>query len=144
MGVDAWLLLLAALVGWSFQENVTDCSHMDGADPGSICNIDKNDTGVQKAVLSATYMFNNQSNDIFLFKTLAIVDAKRQIVKGIKYILELEILRTVCRKTTDNPDLSNCHFQPKGKLYQIFHCHFEVWAIPWLKWMNTTYFVCRP
>ncbi|KAI1894490.1 hypothetical protein AGOR_G00116340 [Albula goreensis] len=142
MRVDAWLLLLIVAVTWSFQENSTDCSNVDK--PGSICNISKTDPGVQKAVLSGIYSFNNQSNDIFLFKPLEIDDAKKQIVKGVRYILEVQILRTVCRKNTENPDLNNCHFQPKGKLHEIFHCHFEVWAIPWLKWMNTTFFLCQP
>ncbi|KAJ8359564.1 hypothetical protein SKAU_G00160890 [Synaphobranchus kaupii] len=176
MVIATGLLILTALVGRSFQE-VTNCSRIERPIPGSLCNISKNDPGVQRAVLSGTYAFNNQSNDVFLFKALEIDDAKRQsrlgydddgltssacirspvpastiyfmpqtrcqIVKGIKYILEVQILRTVCRKT-DNNDLNNCHFQPKGKLHQIFHCHFEVWAIPWQKLMDTTFFSCRP
>ncbi|KAG5831607.1 hypothetical protein ANANG_G00305490 [Anguilla anguilla] len=140
VGMYAWLLLLAALFGLSSQE-VTDSSCVDP--PGSQCNISKNDPGVQKAVLSGIYTFNNQSNDAFLFKTLQIDDAKKQIVKGVKYILEVQISRTVCRKT-DNADLKNCHFQSKGKLHQIFRCHFEVWTVPWLKMMKTTFFFCRP
>ncbi|XP_036402224.1 cystatin-F [Megalops cyprinoides] len=144
MVVDPLLLFLTVLAAWSLQETVTLGSHTARTIPGSAGNVSKNDPGVQKAVLSGTYAFNNKSNDIFLFKSLAIDKAERQVVKGIKYILEVEISRTVCRKTASNPDLSNCHFQPKGKLHQIFHCHFEVWSLPWLKWMNTTFFVCHP
>ncbi|KAJ8248483.1 hypothetical protein GJAV_G00242500 [Gymnothorax javanicus] len=142
MGLDIWLLVLAVLVGWSFQE-VTNCTLTGRYIPGSLCNVSKNDTEVQKAVLTGTYTFNNQSNDEFLFKAWRIDDAKRQIVKGIKYILEVQISRTVCRKTAST-DLNNCHFQPEGKLHQIFHCHFEVWAMPWLKLMTTTFFFCEP
>ncbi|KAJ8250576.1 hypothetical protein COCON_G00224980 [Conger conger] len=142
MGTETLLLILTALAGWSFQE-VTSLSRVDRSPPGSISNVSKNDTGVQKAVLTGTYAFNNRSNDAFLFKALEIDDAKKQIVKGIKYILEVRILRTVCRNT-DNADLNNCHFQPKGKLHQIFHCHFEVWAMSWLKLMKTTFLSCRP
>ncbi|KAG9344497.1 hypothetical protein JZ751_011167, partial [Albula glossodonta] len=63
---------------------------------------------------------------IYSQKEIAPTEAKRLlgnsqfagIVKGVRYILEVQILRTVCRKNTDNPDLNNCHFQPKGKLHE--------------------------
>lgn len=47
--------------------------------PGTLQNVSKNDTGVQKAVLTGTYSFNNKSNDAFLFKASSVVDAKRQV-----------------------------------------------------------------
>ncbi|KAM6956625.1 cystatin-F [Aplochiton taeniatus] len=111
--------------------------------PGAPRNISKNDKGVQKAALAGTFSFNNLSNDAFLFKPLAINEAQRQIVKGIKYILEADISRTVCRKKT-HEDLVNCDFQPDGSLHQTFSCHFEVWTIPWLHVTKTTYFNCQP
>ncbi|MBN3275552.1 CYTF protein, partial [Polyodon spathula] len=85
---------------------------------GAAKPVSKNDSGVQAAVKTATYEFNNRSNDIFLFKASAIDDAKVQVVKGIKYILEVKIARTVCRKK-GHPDLENCNFQPDGKLKQV-------------------------
>jgi len=47
--------------------------------PGTLQNVSKNDTGVQKAVLTGTYSFNNKSNDAFLFKASSVDDAKRQV-----------------------------------------------------------------
>ncbi|KAI7805212.1 cystatin-F [Triplophysa rosa] len=111
--------------------------------PGALQNISKNDTGVQKAVLVGTYSFNNKSNDAFLFKASAVDDAKRQIVKGIRYVLTVEISRTMCRKMGNNKDLSHCPFQTDSVLKQTFLCHFEVWSIPWMKAMSTTYFNCH-
>lgn len=42
-----------------------------------------------------------------------------QIVKGIRYIVDLEISRTVCRKRDGNNNLSHCDFQPPGRLQQV-------------------------
>lgn len=42
-----------------------------------------------------------------------------QIVKGIKYFVDFQISRTVCRKKQVHTDLSKCDFQPKGLLRQV-------------------------
>ncbi|XP_067278719.1 cystatin [Pseudorasbora parva] len=111
--------------------------------PGALQNVSKNDTGVQRAVLTGTYSFNNKSNDAFLFKASSVDDAKIQVVKGIRYILEVEISRTMCRKMANNDDLSNCPFQRDSLLRQTFLCHFDVWSIPWMKKMSTSHFKCK-
>nr|XP_046257006.1 cystatin-F isoform X2 [Scatophagus argus] len=112
--------------------------------PGSPCNISRNDPSLQQVVLTATYSYNNQSNDAFLFKPSAIHTAQRQIVKGIRYVVDFDISRTVCRKRDNNKNLSGCDFQPKGRLRQTFQCHFEVWLIPWEKKNETLVFSCKP
>ncbi|XP_074532315.1 cystatin-F [Halichoeres trimaculatus] len=114
--------------------------------PGSPRNISSNDHNLQSVVLIATYSFNNQSNDAFLFKPSAIHRAQRQVVKGLRYNVDFEISRTVCRKHNDknNNDLTNCDFQPKGPLHQTFQCHLEVWVIPWLKRNTIELFECKP
>uniref|UniRef100_A0A674B336 Cystatin F n=1 Tax=Salmo trutta TaxID=8032 RepID=A0A674B336_SALTR len=114
--------------------------------PGAPYKINTNDKGVLKALLHGTYSFNNQTNDAFLFKPSAIEKADRQIVKGLKYILEVDLSRTVCRKNGHrDPDLANCKFQPDGLLQQVLPSTVtEVWTIPWLHFMKTTYFSCSP
>ncbi|KAI3363572.1 hypothetical protein L3Q82_012159 [Scortum barcoo] len=92
--------------------------HCGGVMPGSPYNISKNDRELQQVVLSAAYSFNNQSNEVFLFKPSFIVRAQRQIVKGVRYVVEFKISRTVCRKR-DNSNLSDCDFQPEGPLHQV-------------------------
>ncbi|XP_030628250.1 cystatin-F [Chanos chanos] len=144
MTVHGYLLLLFLLIGFCSLEKVPVHTFVKRPHPGTVNNISKNDTGVQKAVLTGTYSFNNKSNDIFLFKASAIDSAKRQVVKGIRYILDVEITRTVCRKMEKDVDLANCRFQSDRLLRQTFLCHFEVWSIPWLRQMKTTYFICHP
>ncbi|XP_062376412.1 cystatin-F [Sardina pilchardus] len=139
--MEAWFLLCLCI---SAVLCSLDKIPVKGPGPGALRNVSKNDPGVQKAVLSGTNAFNNQSNDMFLFKASAVDRAQKQIVKGIKYVLEVEISRTVCRKSSPHTDLANCRFQPEGQLQQTFHCTFQVWSIPWLKTMTTTYFLCQP
>uniref|UniRef100_A0A3P8YLY6 Cystatin F n=1 Tax=Esox lucius TaxID=8010 RepID=A0A3P8YLY6_ESOLU len=113
--------------------------------PGAPHEISRNDSGVLKAALHGTYSFNNKTNDAFLFKPSAIEKAERQIVKGFNYIMEVDISRTVCHKNgQNNTDLARCVFQPDGLLKQTFHCHFEVWTIPWLNFMKTIDLACSP
>ncbi|XP_050981462.1 cystatin-F [Labeo rohita] len=136
-------LVLLFSAGLCSLEKVPGHTFVNKPIPGTLQNVSKNDTGVKQAVLTGTYSFNNKSNDAFLFKPSAVDDAKRQIVKGIRYILEVEISRTVCRKRDNTDDLNNCHFQTDSLLRQTFLCHFEVWSIPWMKTMSTTFFKCR-
>ncbi|KAF7710694.1 cystatin-F [Silurus meridionalis] len=144
MDTSHHLLLVFLLAGVCSTEKSPVRIFANGPAPGKPRIVSKNDTEVKKAVLIATYSFNNKSNDAFFFKASAIDDAQRQIVKGIKYILKVEISRTVCKKRDPDADLANCGFQPKHELQQTFLCNFDVWSIPWQMKMKTTYFVCRP
>ncbi|KAG7215256.1 hypothetical protein INR49_022652, partial [Caranx melampygus] len=45
-------------------------------------------------------------------------DLQQVIVKGVRYIVDLEISRTVCRKRDHEADLSKCDLQPPGPLHQ--------------------------
>ncbi|KAG7465503.1 cystatin-F [Solea senegalensis] len=109
--------------------------------PGSLFDISQDDRGLQEAVLAATYSFNNQSNDAFLFKPSAIHRAQKQIVRGVRYLVDVDISRTVCRK--GNNDFSQCDFQPEGQLQQTFHCHSDVWVLPWKNEVRILDFPCE-
>ncbi|XP_075939602.1 cystatin-F [Anarhichas minor] len=141
MGLKTLLLvsLLAAL-----ELMLAAGSHHGRSMPGSPVNISRKDRGLRQVVLSAAHFFNNQSNDAFLFRPSAVHRAQRQIVKGIRYLVDLEISRTVCRKRDNNNNLSNCDFQPVGRLHQMFQCHTEVWVVPWQNQTRTLLFHCRP
>ncbi|CAL8255896.1 unnamed protein product [Lota lota] len=134
------LLLVSFLtvleVAWSTGER------REVMNPGSPSNVSKNDQELGKALLVATYSFNNQSNDAYLFKTSEVDKAQRQIVKGIRYILEVRISRTVCLKRQGR-DLLDCDLQPEGLLHQTFQCHFEVLSLPWLHLMTTISSHCQ-
>lgn len=47
--------------------------------PGAPVDISKDDAVLQQVLLNATYLYNNQSNDAFLFKPSAIIRAQRQV-----------------------------------------------------------------
>nr|XP_020477940.1 cystatin-F [Monopterus albus] len=132
MGLKMMIMLLLAALGVSF-----------GTMPGSLYNVSENDPGVQQAILSGIYSFNNQSNDAFLFKPFAIDSAQRQIVNGIRYVIDLKISRTVCHKRDDD-NLSKCDFQPKGPLQQTFQCHCDIWVRPHESKTMIEAFDCKP
>ncbi|XP_069091141.1 cystatin-F [Pleurodeles waltl] len=110
--------------------------------PGFPRNAKTDDPAVLKAARFAIYEYNNRTNDIFLFKVSDIRKALIQVVKGMKFMLETKIGRTVCRK--EEPyNLDNCEFQKDKKLQQTFNCYFEVWIVPWLKIVKVPVVVCH-
>ncbi|XP_050999408.1 cystatin-F-like isoform X2 [Acomys russatus] len=100
--------------------------------PGFPQTIKTNNPGVLNAARHSVEKFNNCTNDIFLFKESHVSNALVQVIKGLKYMLEVEIGRTTCRKT-EHPHLDNCDFQTNPALKQILHCYSEVWVVPWLQ-----------
>lgn len=88
--------------------------------------------GVRKAARFGVYRYNNSSNDLFLFKESQINKAMVQIVRGLKYMLHVEIGRTMCEKR-EHSSLDSCHFQRKKNLQRMLRCYFEVWITPWLR-----------
>uniref|UniRef100_A0A673C0D2 Cystatin domain-containing protein n=2 Tax=Sphaeramia orbicularis TaxID=375764 RepID=A0A673C0D2_9TELE len=111
--------------------------------PGAPSNVSLNDRRLHQVVLTTAYTYNNQSNDAFLFRPSSVHRAQRQIVKGLRYIIDLDVSRTVCRKRVPIPDLSQCEFQPEGRLHQTFRCHTEVWFIPWTNQTTMQVFYCK-
>ncbi|KAF0027922.1 hypothetical protein F2P81_020663 [Scophthalmus maximus] len=103
MGVKTLLLLLVAL-----EVRLAAGGQNGRSMPGSPTNISRDDRGLQQVVLATAYSFNNQSNDAFLFKPSTVHRAQRQVVKGVRYIVDLDVSRTICRKRDHNDhDLSN-------------------------------------
>ncbi|KAJ0004617.1 hypothetical protein NQD34_010831 [Periophthalmus magnuspinnatus] len=99
--------------------------------PGGPCDVSIDDSSVQQAALSAAVSFNNQSNDSFLFRPQHVIKAQKQVVKGIRFLVDLNLCRTMCRKRDKAKNLSDCGLQPPGPLHQVFRCHVEVWDVPW-------------
>uniref|UniRef100_A0ABM5FRI5 Cystatin-F isoform X3 n=1 Tax=Pogona vitticeps TaxID=103695 RepID=A0ABM5FRI5_9SAUR len=110
--------------------------------PGAPIPINKHDPGVQRAARFGVYRYNNMSNDIFLFKESHINKATLQVVRGLKYKVNADIDRTVCRKRM-HPNLDTCDFQRKKMLKQSFQCDFEVWLIPWLQEVHVPVCICQ-
>lgn len=63
-----------------------------------------------------------------------------QVVKGLKYTVDLEISRTVCRKRAA-VNLTSCDFQPAGKLNQVSASRghllpeWTIWYQPLPSWL---------
>ncbi|XP_066468729.1 cystatin-F [Tiliqua scincoides] len=110
--------------------------------PGFPIPVKTNDPGVQSAARFGVYRYNNKSNDIFLFKESHINKAMVQVVRGLKYELDVDIGRTVCSKRT-HANLDRCDFQRNKTLKQTFRCYFEVWLIPWLKRVQVPVSLCQ-
>ncbi|XP_032068560.1 cystatin-F-like isoform X1 [Thamnophis elegans] len=88
--------------------------------PGSPFPVKTNDPNVQRAARLGVYKYNNSTNDIFLFKESHINKATVQIVKGVKYRLDVDICRTVCRKRIPHPNLDRCDFQKNKMLQKVY------------------------
>ncbi|NXG22845.1 CYTF protein, partial [Grallaria varia] len=127
-------IALCCLALWSFSRTSGDLdvpSPHSTIEPGSPIPMNTNNPGVRKAARFGVYRYNNSSNDLFLFKDSQINKAMVQIVRGLKYMLHVEIKRTVCEKR-EHSSLDSCHFQRKKSLQQMLRCYFEVWITPWL------------
>ncbi|NWI14833.1 CYTF protein, partial [Crypturellus soui] len=110
--------------------------------PGSPVPVNTNNSGVRKAARFGVYQYNNSSNDLFLFKEMQIDRAMVQVVRGLKYMLHMEIGRTVCEKR-EHSSLDSCKFQRKKQLQQVLRCYFEVWMMPWLNIANVSTALCH-
>ncbi|XP_013809791.2 cystatin-F [Apteryx mantelli] len=110
--------------------------------PGFPVPMNTNNSGVRKAARFGVYQYNNSSNDLFLFKELQINKAMVQIIRGLKYMLQVEIGRTVCEKR-EHSSLDGCKFQRKKKLQKLLWCYFEVWMMPWLHKAQVSIALCN-
>ncbi|XP_006136954.2 cystatin-F [Pelodiscus sinensis] len=112
------------------------------APPGFPRVLDPHDPRVRTAARFGVYRYNNSSNDLFLFRESRITRALVQVVRGLKYMIHVEISRTVCDKR-GHSNLDSCDFQKKKKLQQMLRCYFEVWTIPWLHQVHVPVSRCR-
>ncbi|XP_028272651.1 cathepsin F [Parambassis ranga] len=96
--------------------------------PGSPIRLHETDPGLKKAVLFAEERYNHGSNAMHLRKISRIISATKQLVKGIRYTLTVEVSNTLCKKSTM---VRTCDFYPESEKLKTEVCLFEVWDIPW-------------
>ncbi|KAG8522340.1 Cystatin-F [Galemys pyrenaicus] len=96
------------------------CSYIfhTGVKPGFPKTINTNNPEVRKVARLSVERFNNCTDDIFLYKESHIHRALVQIVKGLKYMLDVQIARTTCKKNK-HPSLDNCDFQTNHTLKRV-------------------------
>ncbi|XP_049636192.1 cystatin-C-like [Suncus etruscus] len=91
---------------------------------------------VRRMLDFAVREYNQMSNDRFLHRPVALVRARKQVVSGMNYFLEVEIGRTKCTKSQAlSSGWSNCPFHDSPGLKKKTLCLFQVYTVPWL---NTT------
>ncbi|MEE6474780.1 hypothetical protein FKM82_010492 [Ascaphus truei] len=98
------------------------------------------DGGIQKALQFAISEYNKASNDMYISKVHRIISSRKQVVAGMKYYMEIEVVTTSC-KTLDST-LTNCPNQ-ENMTSKIQRCTFEVLSVPWLKTNALKYSFCR-
>ncbi|NXE95996.1 CYT protein, partial [Menura novaehollandiae] len=89
----------------------------------------ENDEGLERALQFAMTAYNRASNDMYTSRVVRIISAKRQIVAGVKYIMEVEIARTTCTKPA--VDLQRCAFHDEPQMAKHTICNFVVLNVPW-------------
>ncbi|XP_071438058.1 cystatin-like [Pithys albifrons albifrons] len=89
----------------------------------------ENDEGLQRALQFAMAAYNRASNDMYSSRVVRVISAKRQIVAGVKYIIEAEIARTTCTKPA--ADLQRCAFHDEPQMAKHTVCNFVVLNVPW-------------
>ncbi|XP_019371700.1 PREDICTED: cystatin-like [Gavialis gangeticus] len=97
---------------------------------GGLQDANENDEGVQRALQFAMSEYNKASNDKYSSRVARVVRAQKQIVAGVKYILEVELGRTTCTKSAT--DLQSCAFHKEPEMAKRVTCNFEVLSVPWL------------
>ncbi|XP_048204654.1 cystatin-C-like [Perognathus longimembris pacificus] len=96
---------------------------------GGIEEADVNEQGVRKALSFALSEYNKASNDAFHSRVVQVVRARKQIVAGMKYYLDVEIGRTTCTKSQSN--LTDCPFHEQPNLKRKELCSFQIYSVPW-------------
>ncbi|NXA39365.1 CYT protein, partial [Eudromia elegans] len=97
---------------------------------GAPMNVAENDEGLQRALHFAMAQYNRASNDKYSSRVARVISAQRQIVAGVKYIIEVEVGRTNCPKSVS--DLQSCAFHEAPELAKRVTCSFVVYSVPWL------------
>ncbi|KAM3676052.1 cystatin-like [Ammospiza nelsoni] len=89
----------------------------------------ENDEGLERALQFAMTAYNRASNDMYTSRVVRIISAQRQVVAGVKYIMEVEIARTTCTKPAT--DIQHCAFHEEPQMAKHAICNFVVLNVPW-------------
>ncbi|CAK7289353.1 CST3 [Vulpes lagopus] len=129
-------LLLAALalaLALALAAAVSPGAGRRGGRPGAVggaMDADVQEEGVQRALAFAVGEYNRASNDAYHSRAVRVLRARKQVVSGMNYFLEVEIGRTTCTKS--QPNLDNCPFHDQPHLMRKTLCSFQVYTVPWL------------
>ncbi|XP_069811243.1 cystatin-like [Dendropsophus ebraccatus] len=97
---------------------------------GGLQKQDPNDPEVVKAATFAVTGFNQRSNEEYDYKLMKIVSAESQVVAGVRYVLNVEIGRTDCKRTSTS-EKASCGIIQDSELAKTLLCTFSVLEVPW-------------
>ncbi|KAM9849918.1 cathepsin F [Aulostomus maculatus] len=126
LGFSLWLALAA--VGGSVLTLGEDLGQSLFGPPGSPIPLQESDPGLQKALQFAEERYNMASNALHLRRVRRLLSATKQLVKGVRYTLTVELSNTQCKKSST---LRTCDFYPELHKLKTEVCVFEVWDVPW-------------
>ncbi|KAJ8367297.1 hypothetical protein AAFF_G00321070 [Aldrovandia affinis] len=112
--------------------------------PGSLVHLSVSDPGLQKVVRFAEGRYNVGSNGIYLRRVTKIVSASKQVVKGVKYSIMVELGNTLCKKSAVLADPAVCEFHTDPNKLKTEVCLFEIWDIPWQSKSTVLKQKCQP
>ncbi|XP_004635633.1 cystatin-C-like [Octodon degus] len=98
---------------------------------GGLEEADVREEGVQRALDFALTEYNKASNDRFHSRARQVLRARKQLVAGVNYFLEVEIGRTTCTKSQPTLSLSDCPFHEEPHLKRNSVCSFQIYTVPW-------------
>ncbi|XP_055458675.1 cystatin-C [Psammomys obesus] len=110
---------------------------------GGVIDANANDTGVLEALNFAMSEYNKENNDAYHSRAIQVVKARKQIVAGVKYFLDVEIGRTTCTKTETALELTKCPFHEQPHLIKKAFCSFQILSVPWLGKQTLTRSSCK-
>ncbi|XP_032767076.1 cystatin-C-like [Rattus rattus] len=96
---------------------------------GAPQEADASEEVMQQALDFALSEYNKGSNDAYHSRTIQVVRARKQLVAGINYYLDVEMGRTTCTKSQTN--LTNCPFHGQPHLMRKALCSFQIYSVPW-------------
>ncbi|XP_061785132.1 cathepsin F [Nerophis lumbriciformis] len=109
--------------------------------PGSPIRLMESDPGLKKALRFAEERYNLGSNAMHLRKVSKLIAATKQLVKGIRYSITVELSNTQCKKSAM---LRTCDFYPELHKLKTEVCVFEIWDIPWQGTSTLVKQKCQP
>ncbi|XP_045385060.1 cystatin-C-like [Lemur catta] len=125
------MLLLAALaVALAVSSAAAATSGRRSPMVGGLMDANVNEEDVQRALDFAISEYNKASNDRYHSRALQVVRARKQVVAGMNYFLDVKIGRTTCTKS--QPNLDNCPFHEQPHLKREELCSFQIYTVPWL------------
>ncbi|XP_030782220.1 cystatin-C-like [Rhinopithecus roxellana] len=103
---------------------------------GGPMDVSVEEEGVRRALDFAVSEYNKASNDMYHSRALQVVRARKQIVAGVNYFLDVELGRTTCTKT--QPNLDNCPFHDQPHLKRPWTPGETPWREPAKKYQQET------